>query len=155
MICAVVEHVLSIMTTIYYVHVCKQNEDQITIFFKAQMFEMFELTSYALWKAIIGKFVNIVATVIWNYLNLFIVIVSFGITSRFKQLNRELNRIKGEVILLTNIDQMRKILKLRFISLAYFGKILGNSKITISSSSHSLPSTRWINQSNYNHIAGK
>lgn len=37
------------------------------------------------------------AAFIWNYMNIFVVIISIGISSRLKQLNDELERVKGEV----------------------------------------------------------
>lgn len=97
MICALIEHTLSLVTNIYYVRTCIPNEDQIAAIFLSQLYEIFRVTSYATWKGILGKFTNVVATVVWNYLNLFIVVVSFGISSRFRQLNREMDRVKGEV----------------------------------------------------------
>lgn len=97
MICAIFEHILALMTNIHYVRTCKPNEDQMSTIFFSQLYEIFRVTSYATWKGILGKFTNIVATVVWNYLNFFIVMVSFGVSSRFRQLNREMDRVKGEV----------------------------------------------------------
>lgn len=95
MICASCEHILAIMSHINYVRTCKPNANQLSAFFISN--EIFRVTSYALWKGILDKFTNIVATIVWNYLNFFIVMVSLGISSRFRQLNREMDRVKGKV----------------------------------------------------------
>lgn len=96
-ICATLEHILSLMTNVHYVRTCRPNEDQISEFFISQLYEIFRVTPYATWKGFLGKFTNIVATFVWNYLNCFVVMVSLGISSRFRQLNREIDRFKGEV----------------------------------------------------------
>lgn len=109
MICALIEHILSLMTNINYVLTCKPNEDQISSIFLSQLYELFRVTSYATWKGMLGKFTNIVATFVWTYLNLFITMVSFGISSRFRQLNREMDRVKGEVRKFSILSIDRKI----------------------------------------------
>lgn len=58
---------------------------------------IFELVEYSLWLGCIGKFLNIVATFAWNFMDLFIILVSVGLTSLFERINEDLNRVKGEV----------------------------------------------------------
>lgn len=99
-VCGFIEHILVMFCSLRYAKSCKPNEDLMSAFLQHQLYELFEFTSYALLKAILGKFTNIVATFAWHYLNLFIVIVSLGISSRFRQLNHEMRRIKGQVKLL-------------------------------------------------------
>lgn len=97
LVCAVIEHILTIMTSLHYVMTCQKDENVLDAFFRSHLFELFQFTSFAMWKSMFGKFANIIATFAWNYMNLFIVMVSIGISSRFKQLNDEMNRVKGEV----------------------------------------------------------
>lgn len=130
MICASCEHILAIMTRIYYVRSCKPNADQVSAFFISN--EIFRVTSYALWKGILDKFNNIVATIVWNYLNFFIVMVSVGISSRFRQLNREMDRIKGEVrnksmIIIFNFIHRMKNTESRIYLISVLRKNIGKS----------------------------
>lgn len=64
---------------------------------EVQLSQLFEETSYSPWKAFFGKILNVVATFSWNYMDLFVILISIGISTRFKQFNMNLERIKGEV----------------------------------------------------------
>lgn len=97
-ICAITEHLLTAMSTIYYVKACRPDYDPVAGFFERQIIQLFSLTSYELWKGLCGKTVNVMAAFVWNYMNIFVVIISIGISSRLKQLNDELERVKGEVL---------------------------------------------------------
>lgn len=46
---------------------------------------------------------SITATFVWNYLDIFITMMSMGLSTLFKQLNNELEQTKNEVDILTNI----------------------------------------------------
>lgn len=96
-LCAIIEHALAVVHSIYYTQICKPNENQMEAFARHHLYEVFQLTSYALWKVILGEFTNVVASVTWIYINLFTIMVSIGLSSRFNQLNKELERFKGEV----------------------------------------------------------
>lgn len=50
-----------------------------------------------MWIAIVGKVTNVIATFCWNFMDLFVMIISIGLSSRFKQINKDLQRIKGQV----------------------------------------------------------
>lgn len=76
---------------------CKVDEDRTKTFFITQLGQLFDAAKYATWKAFLGKYLNIIATFIWNYMDLFVMIVSLGISTRFKQINDDLERIKGKV----------------------------------------------------------
>lgn len=58
--CAVIEHVLAIASSIHYVTTCKPNEDIILTYFNNDFTGIIRGTSYALWKAILAKLINIV-----------------------------------------------------------------------------------------------
>lgn len=92
-----VDYVLSNIVIVYSVHRCFPSKDPVEEFFKDHLSQLFEFTPYALWKAILGKWINVVATFLWSYMELFVMIISFGISTRFKQINDDLKRLKGEV----------------------------------------------------------
>lgn len=41
------------------------------------------------------KFLNIIATFAWSYTDLFVIIISIGLASKFKQINEDLIAVKG------------------------------------------------------------
>lgn len=97
-VCSLVEHILSLLHLLDHVQICDQDKREEEAFFMHRYSEVFGITSYALWKAILATIIHIVANFTWNYMSLFIVMISIGLSSRFKQLNSEMERIKGEVI---------------------------------------------------------
>lgn len=91
------EHILNLVSIAHYTSNCFNNTDPTEQFFKSQLSQLFTYTSYSPWKAFIGKIVNIVATFAWSYMDLFVMVISLGLSTRFKQLNDELEQVKGEV----------------------------------------------------------
>lgn len=85
------------LSIIHYARKCLHNENPIEDFFKLQLSQLFTFFPYDPWLAFFGKFVNIIATFSWNYMDLFVVMISCGLSSRFKQINEDMRRIKGEV----------------------------------------------------------
>lgn len=96
-ICAIIEHLLTAMSTVYYVKACRPDYDPVAGFFERQLIQLFSLTKYELWKGLFGKTVNVMAAFVWNYMNIFVMMISIGISSRLRQLNDELHRVKGKV----------------------------------------------------------
>lgn len=92
-----VEHVLSTVSILHYSVHCLNDTSPIQSLFEAQLSQLFAVTTFSPWKAAIGKVLNILATFIWTYMDLFVILISLGLSSRFKQLNMDLERIKGEV----------------------------------------------------------
>lgn len=94
-----VEHVLNLVSILYYGKICLNQKEPIKELFRANLSQLFTFLSYSNWLAVLGKMVNIVATFAWNYMDLFVMMISLGLSSRFKQINEDLQRVKGEVIL--------------------------------------------------------
>lgn len=92
-----VEHLLSTASILHYSVHCLNETHPVQSLFQAQLSQLFAVTSYSPWKAAIGKVLNVLATFIWTYMDLFVILISLGLSSRFKQLNVDLERIKGEV----------------------------------------------------------
>lgn len=65
--------------------------------FEAQISQLFAVTSFSPWKAFIGKVINVIATFLWTYMDLFVILISLGLSSRFNQLNADLDQIKEKV----------------------------------------------------------
>lgn len=88
---------MNIFSIVHYSIECLRQDDPVQEIFKVQISQLIAFFPYSPFVAFIGKFINIVATFAWNYMDLFIMIVSVGLSSRFKQINEELRRVKGEV----------------------------------------------------------
>lgn len=63
----------------------------------AQLSQLFYFTSFSPAKAFVGKLLNVVSTFLWSFTDLFVMVVSLGLSSRFKQINDSLMRHKGMV----------------------------------------------------------
>lgn len=49
------------------------------------------------WKAIFVFWFNILVRFMWTFMNLFLMVVSIGLASQFKQINIDLQKNKGQV----------------------------------------------------------
>lgn len=78
--------------------------------FEIQIPLLFTLTELTWWKAILSKWFNIVVTFAWSFLDLFVMIVSVGLTSQFKQLNADLKRAKEQVNYIIQINSIEILL---------------------------------------------
>ena len=92
-----VEHLLNIISLVYNTSKCNTQKEPIEIFFLAHLQHIFYFTRYSLSKAFLAKYINCIATFVWTYMDLFVIIVSAGLTYRFNQINDSLMQIKGKV----------------------------------------------------------
>lgn len=91
------EHVLNAFSIVYFAKVCLDRDDLYEELFRVQLSHLFIVFPYSVWIAIVGKVVNVIATFCWNYMDLFVMMISAGLSTRFKQINEDLQRIKGKV----------------------------------------------------------
>lgn len=73
-------------------------KDPLHVLFETQVPLIFTLTELTWWKAILSKWFNIVVTFAWSFMDLFSMVVSIGLASQFKQINIDLQQMKGRVI---------------------------------------------------------
>lgn len=66
--------------------------------FETQVPLVFTLTELTWWNAILSKWFNVVVTFAWSFMDLFVMIVSVGLASQFRQINADLQHIKGRVV---------------------------------------------------------
>ncbi|KAF5297660.1 hypothetical protein FQA39_LY11991 [Lamprigera yunnana] len=84
------EHLFFILNALNSLWKCEtQSAD---VYFTYAFSQVFSVVSYSHWKAILIELINILATFSWNFLDLFIILISFALTARFKQVS---NRIKA------------------------------------------------------------
>lgn len=65
--------------------------------FHIQVPLIFTLVNLTWWSAILSKWFNIVVTFAWSFTDLFVMVVSIGLASQFRQINTDLQQIKGKV----------------------------------------------------------
>lgn len=58
---------------------------------------VFYIVDFSLSLGIFLKYLNLVATFIWSFTDLFVIIISLGISIRFKQLNEKLRNDQEKV----------------------------------------------------------
>lgn len=93
-----IEHILSIVSGLYYPSHCPPREDPVRDFFRSHLQQLFYFTEYSAVKAVFGKIISILGTFIWSYIDLFVMLISIGLATRFQQLNDCLHFIKGQTI---------------------------------------------------------
>lgn len=92
------EHLLSIISLAFYSVMCtKVKTDPFEDYFKIDLNEMFAYLEYSPLLAISGKTINILSTFLWTYMDLFIMVISVGLSTQFRKINRHLMKYKGQV----------------------------------------------------------
>ncbi|XP_036337011.1 gustatory receptor for sugar taste 64f-like [Rhagoletis pomonella] len=116
MMLSLAEHLLNIISNILYSNACPQSDDPIKDYFILTNQQIFDVFPYSVYLAICGKLENIICTFIWNFMDVFVMIVSLGLAAKFKQLNDNLFKFKGmqmpEIFWLTRRKQYRNLCEL-------------------------------------------
>lgn len=94
---SVVEHSLNVAVILFDASVNKPDKDPLNELFETQLPFVFTYTDLTWWKAIIGKWFNIILTFVWSYTDLFVILVSIGLSTLFKRINRDLERHRSQV----------------------------------------------------------
>lgn len=59
--------------------------------------QVFNRTSYSLWKGIVVQLSNGLSTFSWNFMDLFLILISIALTDQFRQLNNRIYSIREKV----------------------------------------------------------
>lgn len=93
------EHILNIISIVSFSNRCNPNQEEpIRNFFLAEQSQFFRYVDYRPELAVLGKIINGSATFLWSYMDLFVMMVSVGLATRFRQINESLRRYKGAVM---------------------------------------------------------
>jgi len=71
--------------------------DIIRAFYVTWFEQVFTVTDYALWKAVLLQLSNFAATFTWSYMDMFVTLVSMALTQKYLQLNERLVTVSGKV----------------------------------------------------------
>ncbi|XP_076235177.1 gustatory receptor for sugar taste 64f [Calliopsis andreniformis] len=99
MIFALVEHSLSIIHGSIRATECAEfqgNSDIVGVYFQSQFPQVFSNISYSLWKGIAVDIINVLSTFSWNFVDLFLILISIALADQFRQLNSRLHSIRGK-----------------------------------------------------------
>lgn len=94
---SLIEHLLSIVSQISLVWDCPMIQN----IFQAYMVRSFPMVffffPYSIPLSILVKFGHITATFIWSFTDLFVILISMGLSSHFDRINERMIRVKGKV----------------------------------------------------------
>lgn len=95
------EHLLSIISGLPLYSIVHSNTEPdphpIKSFFRVQLAQIFAVFDFNPVIAFLGKYINVVATFSWTYMDLFVMLISITLATRFKQVNEYLLIYKGKV----------------------------------------------------------
>ncbi|XP_037048444.1 uncharacterized protein LOC119082852 [Bradysia coprophila] len=99
MLLSMSEHLLSIISTAFYSIKCtKEKTNASEDYFRIELNELFAYLEYSPFLAVFGKILNLLSTFLWTYMDLFIMVVSVGLSTQFRKINRHLMKYKGQAM---------------------------------------------------------
>ncbi|EDW19618.1 gustatory receptor 64e [Drosophila mojavensis] len=91
--CSLVEHLLSMLSSLYYVNACPVMPNQpINSYLLINFSMFFHFVDYTPLLGLIGKVINVLATFAWSFNDIFVMAVSVSLAARFRQLNDHMLR---------------------------------------------------------------
>ena len=98
-----VEHVLSIISCVAVVLDCPRIQNIFKAYFVHNFPQVFKFFKYSHILGVYVKFIHFTSTFVWSYADLFIMVVSQGLSAKFKQINERMLKDKGKVSLLEKV----------------------------------------------------
>ncbi|XP_011149359.2 gustatory receptor for sugar taste 64f isoform X2 [Harpegnathos saltator] len=101
MLLALVEHGAAVLSAYISAMECATHRgdmDIIGTYFQSQFPQVFSKMSYSLWKGILVDTINILSTFSWNFVDLFLILISIALADQFRQLNSRLNSIREKAM---------------------------------------------------------
>lgn len=90
------EHLLSIIVGAHGANNCPSIRDPIKAFLISNYPQVFLVFNYSGMLGFITKFFNVISTFLWSFSDLFVIIVSIGLSSKLHQINEDLLKVKGK-----------------------------------------------------------
>ncbi|XP_049532444.1 gustatory receptor 5a for trehalose-like [Anopheles darlingi] len=108
------EHLLSIVAAVHYSNNCPAVHDPYEAFFKSNFAFVYYYFRYSALRGFLTKFFNVICNFIWSYIDLFVIVISMGLSHSFRRVNHFLIQHKREVT----------FAKVRFHNLSLFKKTI-------------------------------
>ncbi|XP_072754924.1 gustatory receptor for sugar taste 64f isoform X2 [Anoplolepis gracilipes] len=99
MLLALVEHSAAVVSAYINAIECadtRGDTDIIGTYFQMQFPQIFTKVSYSIWKGILVETINVLSTFSWNFVDLFLILISIALANQFRQLNSRLYSIRGK-----------------------------------------------------------
>uniref|UniRef100_A0A1I8MLZ4 Gustatory receptor n=1 Tax=Musca domestica TaxID=7370 RepID=A0A1I8MLZ4_MUSDO len=96
MMLSLAEHLLSVTQAIYFAARCGATDDPVKNFLLIASDHLFYIFPYSYLLGWYGKLLNVMSTFIWNYMDVFVMIMSIGLTYMFKRVNENLEKFKNK-----------------------------------------------------------
>lgn len=93
-----VEHILSIVSSVLVVSDCPRIQNLVKAYYVRNFPQVFSFFEYSHVLGFYVKFIHITSTFVWSFADLFIMMISCGLSAKFKQVNEQLLLDKGKVI---------------------------------------------------------
>lgn len=90
------EHLLSIIAGAHGANNCPSIRDPIKAFLISSYPQVFLVFPYTGFLGAFTKFISVISLFAWSFTDLFVIIVSIGLASKFHQINEDLLRVKGK-----------------------------------------------------------
>lgn len=94
---SLMEHMISIVAAVYYTPNCPGIKDPVKMFFKSNFLFVFYYFEYSEIRGFTIKLINVISTFVWSYIDLFVIVVSIGLSHTFRRINNHLMLHKREV----------------------------------------------------------
>lgn len=93
------EHTFGVISHLHFVTFCEPEKDPLAESIKINVPYLYNKSDHiSVLEAFFAYFINTVVTCIWNYLDVFIMMIGMALTTQFKLFNDELKRVKGVVV---------------------------------------------------------
>jgi gustatory receptor len=94
---SLIEHILSIISVVSVVWDCPKIQNIFQAYMVGSFPMIFFFFPYSIPLSVLVKFGHITATFIWSFTDLFIILISMGLSSLFDRINERMLRVKGKV----------------------------------------------------------
>lgn len=93
-----VEHAASVLTGIMKAIPCSTGGiDIFRVYFSISFRQVFGIVNYSFILALPLEILNLILDCAWNFMDLFIIILAYALSEKFKKLNQKLDSVKGKV----------------------------------------------------------
>ncbi|XP_058448772.1 gustatory receptor for sugar taste 64e-like [Malaya genurostris] len=84
---SLMEHLISIISAVYYSPNCPEIPDPLDKFMKTNFIFIFHFFKYSKLRGFFVKLINVISTFVWSYVDLFVIVVSIGLSHCYKRIN--------------------------------------------------------------------
>lgn len=97
LITSIAEHLLAVTKAFYFAHSCSKLSDPTEAYYRKAANHVFSVFEFSIIRGVFTSLLMILSTFMWNYMDVFIMVVSFGLFNLFKQMNWILMDVKRQV----------------------------------------------------------